>query len=85
MADEALADKSNAKEAQYIEFLEARMIEWQNECRKMAKQISDLEAEVIKAKTQPRNVTGEVAEVMKEVMELRNTVAYLESKLFGRK
>lgn len=51
----------------------------------MAKQISDLEAEVIKAKTEPRNVTGEVQEVMKEVMELRSTVAYLESKLFGRK
>ena len=77
--------KVEAKEAQYIEFLEKRITEWQAEARKMAKQITELEAEVIKAKTQPRNVTGEVAEVMKEVLELRNTVAYLESKLFGRK
>lgn len=73
------------QEAQYIQFLENRITEWQAEARKMAKQISDLEAEVIKAKTEPRNVTGEVQEVMKEVMELRSTVAYLESKLFGRK
>ena len=77
--------KVEAKEAQYIEFLEKRITEWQAEARKMAKQITELEAEAIKAKTEPRNVTGEVAEVMKEVMELRNTVAYLESKLFGRK
>lgn len=81
-----------ANESKYIEFLEKRITEWQAEARKMAKQISDLEAEVIKAradvvkaKTEPRNVTGEVQEVMKEVMELRSTVAYLESKLFGRK
>jgi len=80
-----LTDKSNAKEAQYIEFLEKRITEWQGEARKMAKQISELEAEVIKAKTEPRNVTGEVQEVMVEVMELRATIAYLESKLFGRK
>jgi hypothetical protein len=80
-----ITDKSQAKEAKYIEFLEKRITEWQAEARKMAKQISDLEAEVIKAKTEPRNVTGEVQEVMKEVMELRGTVAYLESKLFGRK
>jgi predicted nucleic acid-binding Zn-ribbon protein len=51
----------------------------------MAKQITELEKEVIKAKTEPRNVTGEVQEVMVEVMELRATIAYLESKLFGRK
>ena len=80
-----LSDKSNAKEAKYIEFLEKRIVEWQTECRKMAKQIVELEQEVIKAKNEPRNVTGEVQEVMKEVMELRGTVAYLESKLFGRK
>jgi len=30
-------------------------------------------------------VTSEVTEVMKEVMDLRATVAYLESKLFGGK
>jgi urease gamma subunit len=73
------------QEAQYIAFLEKRITEWQAEARKMAKQIMDLEQEVIKAKTEPRNVTGEVQEVMKEVMELRGTVAYLESKLFGGK
>jgi len=80
-----LTDKSNAKEAQYIAFLEKRIVEWQTEARKMAKQIVELEQEVIKAKTEPRNVTGEVQEVMKEVMELRATIVYLESKLFGRK
>jgi len=73
------------QESTYIAFLEQRITEWQAEARKMAKQISELEAEVIKAKTEPRNVTGEVQEVMKEVMELRATVSYLESKLFGRK
>lgn len=81
-----------ANETQYIAFLEKRITEWQTEARKMAKQIMDLEAQVIqartdvvKAKTEPRNVTGEVQEVMKEVMDLRATIAYLESKLFGRK
>lgn len=76
----------------YVSFLEKRIVQWQDEARKMAKQISELEnevvkarAEVVKAKTEPRNVTGEVQEVMKEVMELRATVAYLESKLFGSK
>lgn len=76
---------TNAKEAQYIEFLEKRITEWQTEARRMAKQITELEGEVVKAKSEPRNVTGEVQEVMKEVTELRSTVAYLESKLFGRK
>lgn len=83
---------TTSQEATYIAFLEKRITEWQTEARKMAKQISELEnqvvearAEVVKAKTEPRNVTGEVQEVMKEVMELRATVAYLESKLFGRK
>ena len=74
-----------AKEAQYIEFLEKRIVEWQTEARRMAKQITELENQVIKAKTEPRNVTGEVQEVMVEVKELRATIAYLESKLFGRK
>ena len=90
-ADEALAP-IRAKEEQYILFLEKRIVEWQTECRRLASeakkyatQISELEQEVIKAKTEPRNVTGEVAEVMEEVTKLRATVAYLESKLFGRK
>lgn len=76
---------SAMQESAYIAFLEKRITEWQAEARKMAKQISELEQEVIKAKTEPRNVTGEVQEVMKEVMELRATIVYLESKLFGRK
>lgn len=87
-----LSDKSNAKEAKYIEFLEKRITEWQTEARRMANQITELEGEVVKAraeavkaKSEPRNVTSEVTEVMKEVTELRSTVAYLESKLFGRK
>lgn len=74
-----------AKEAQYIEFLEKRITEWQTEARRMAKQIADLEKEVIEARNAPRNVTGEVEEVMQEVRELRATIVYLESKLFGRK
>lgn len=79
----------------YVSFLEKRIVEWQNECRKMAKendkykeQIVDLEAKLVQMHAdaqKPRNVTGEVEEVMKEVMELRATVSYLESKLFGRK
>jgi hypothetical protein len=80
-----------AKEEKYIEFLEKRMVEWQTECRKMAKQLTELENQVVQARAevvkvnQTRDVTSEVTEVMKEVMELRATVAYLESKLFGRK
>jgi len=80
------------QEARYIEFLEKRITEWQTEARNMASEITNLKSKLsesemrtIKAKTEPRNVTGEVAEVMKEVMELRSTVAYLESKLFGSK
>ena len=83
---------TQAKEEKYIEFLETRMVEWQTECRKMAKELTELkeklsqsEIGIIEARNAPRNVTGEVAEVMQEVMELRATVAYLESKLFGGK
>lgn len=79
-----LTSKSTAKEAQYIEFLERRITEWQTEARKMAKQIATLENQVVEAR-KTREVTSEVTEVMQEVMELRATVAYLESKLFGRK
>lgn len=83
--------KSQAQEEKYIEFLEKRIVEWQTECRKMAKQLTELENQVVQARAevvkvnQTRDVTSEVTEVMKEVMELRATVAYLESKLFGRK
>lgn len=66
------------------EFLEKRVVEWQTEARKQAQQISELQDALAKAYG-TRNVTSEVTEVMKEVMDLRATVAYLESKLFGGK
>ena len=66
------------------EFLEKRVVEWQTEARKQAHQISELQDALAKA-YETRNVTSEVTEVMKEVMDLRATVAYLESKLFGGK
>jgi hypothetical protein len=72
------------------EFLEKRVSEWQAEARKQAHEIEDLKAklsdaqvQLIKAR-QTRDVTSEIAEVMEEVTKLRATVAYLESKLFGR-
>ena len=79
------------KDQTYIAFLENRMTAWQAEARKQAHEIEDLkqklsesEMKLIEAR-QTRDVTSEVTEVMKEVMDLRATVAYLESKLFGGK
>jgi hypothetical protein len=73
------------------EFLEKRVVEWQKEARKLANEnedlkqkLSDAQMKLIEAR-QTRDVTSEVTEVMKEVMDLRATVAYLESKLFGGK
>jgi hypothetical protein len=80
--------KSNQKDVDYIAFLENRMTQWQQEARKQAQQIlelQDLLSQAIAKANAPRNVTGEVEEVMREVMDLRATVAYLESKLFGGK
>lgn len=77
-----------SKDQKYITFLENRLSEWQAEARKQAHQIQELQdllSQAIAKANAPRNVTGEVEEVMKEVMDLRATVAYLESKLFGGK
>jgi len=76
--------KSNQKDVDYIAFLENRMTQWQQEARKQAQQILELQDALTQAR-QTRDVTSEVTEVMKEVMDLRATVAYLESKLFGGK
>lgn len=73
------------------EFLEKRVVEWQREARKLAHENEDLKAKLSEAQImliearKTRDVTSEVTEVMKEVMDLRATVAYLESKLFGGK
>jgi len=72
------------KDQKYITFLENRMSQWQAEARKQAHRISELENALAKA-NQTRDVTSEVTEVMEEVKQLRATVAYLESKLFGGK
>jgi len=87
-----------SKDQTYIVFLENRMSAWQAEARKQAHEIEELKAKLsesemkfIKASKdlvmarQTRDVTSEVTEVMVEVRELRATIAYLESKLFGSK
>lgn len=85
------AESTNKNDQKYITFLENRMSEWQaearkqaHEIRKQAHEINHLKAALAKSH-ETRNVTSEVTEVMEEVMELRATVAYLESKLFGGK
>jgi hypothetical protein len=65
-------------------FLENQVRGWQAEARKQAHDIERLQSEVVKAR-KTREVTSEVAEVMQEVTQLRATIAYLESKLFGSK
>ena len=65
-------------------FLENQVKGWQAEARKQAHDIERLQSEVVKAR-KTRDVTSEVTEVMQEVTQLRATVAYLESKLFGSK
>jgi hypothetical protein len=67
---------SNAKEAQYILFLEKRVAEWQMESRKQAHEIEKLRDAL--SKSMERHGVAE------EVIKLRATVEYLESKLFGR-
>lgn len=73
-----------SKDQNYIIFLEKRVTEWQVECRKLANENEKIKDALAKS-LERRNVTSEVTEVMKEVMDLRATVAYLESKLFGGK
>jgi hypothetical protein len=65
-------------------FLENQVRGWQAESRKQAHDIERLQSEVVKAR-KTRDVTSEVTEVMQEVTQLRATIAYLESKLFGSK
>jgi hypothetical protein len=68
----------------YAAFLEKRIAEWQTESRKQAHEITKLQDALINAR-KTRDVTSEVTEVMQEVTQLRATIAYLESKLFGSK
>ena len=65
-------------------FLENQVKGWQAESRKQAHDIERLQSELVKAR-KTRDVTSEVTEVMQEVTQLRATIAYLESKLFGSK
>ncbi|MEI6880721.1 MAG: hypothetical protein WCK82_05280 [Bacteroidota bacterium] len=82
--DKVAVSNPKQKDKRYITFLENRMSQWQAEARKQAHRINELENALAKS-NQTRNVTSEVTEVMEEVMQLRATVAYLESKLFGGK
>jgi hypothetical protein len=65
-------------------FLENQVKGWQAESRKQAHEITKLQDALINAR-KTRDVTSEVTEVMQEVTQLRATIAYLESKLFGSK
>lgn len=85
-SDLATAEQLMQHEAlkKHCTFLENQVIGWQEEARKQAHEIERLQAEVRNVR-KTRNVTSEVTEVMQEVTQLRATVAYLESKLFGSK
>jgi hypothetical protein len=65
-------------------FLENQVRGWQAESRKQAHEIKHLQVQ-LKDAHKTRDVTSEVTEVMQEVTQLRATIAYLESKLFGSK
>jgi hypothetical protein len=84
--DLATAEQLMQHEAlkKHCTFLENQVRGWQNEARKQAHEIERLQAEVVKAR-KTREVTSEITEVMQEVTQLRATIAYLESKLFGSK
>jgi hypothetical protein len=85
-SDLATAEQLMQHEAlkKHCTFLENQVRGWQNEARKQAHEIERLQAEVVKAR-KTREVTSEITEVMQEVTQLRATIAYLESKLFGSK
>lgn len=68
----------------YCTFLENQVKGWQAEGRKQASEIKRLTNELANVR-KTRDVTSEVTEVMQEVTQLRATIAYLESKLFGSK
>jgi hypothetical protein len=86
-SDLATAEQLMQHEAlkKHCTFLENQVKGWQAESRKQAHEIKHLQVQLVKARTEPRNVTSEVTEVMQEVTQLRATIAYLESKLFGSK
>jgi hypothetical protein len=85
-SDLATAEQLMKHEAlkKHCTFLENQVKGWQAESRKQAHDIERLQSELVKAR-KTRDVTSEVTEVMQEVTQLRATIAYLESKLFGSK
>jgi hypothetical protein len=85
-SDLATAEQLMQHEAlkKHCTFLENQVKGWQAESRKQAHDIQHLQVQLVNAR-KTRDVTSEVTEVMQEVTQLRATVAYLESKLFGSK
>jgi hypothetical protein len=84
--DLATAEQLMQHEAlkKHCTFLENQVRGWQAESRKQAHEITRLKEELAEVR-KTRDVTSEVTEVMQEVTQLRATIAYLESKLFGSK
>jgi hypothetical protein len=84
--DLATAEQLMQHEAlkKHCTFLENQVRGWQAESRKQAHEIKHLQVQLKDAR-KTRDVTSEVTEVMQEVTQLRATIAYLESKLFGSK
>lgn len=84
--DLATAEQLMQHEAlkKHCTFLENQVKGWQVEGRKQANEIEKLQKALIDVR-KTREVTSEITEVMQEVTQLRATVAYLESKLFGSK
>ena len=85
-SDLATAEQLMKHEAlkKHCTFLENQVKGWQAESRKQAHEIKHLQVQLVNAR-KTRDVTSEVTEVMQEVTQLRATIAYLESKLFGSK
>ena len=85
-SDLATAEQLMQHEAlkKHCTFLENQVKGWQAESRKQAHEIKHLQVQLVNAR-KTRDVTSEVTEVMQEVTQLRATIAYLESKLFGGK
>jgi hypothetical protein len=85
-SDLATAEQLMQHEAlkKHCTFLENQVRGWQAESRKQAHEIKHLQVQLVNAR-KTRDVTSEVTEVMQEVTQLRATIAYLESKLFGSK
>jgi hypothetical protein len=89
--DETATDLAKAEQLMQHEalkkhctFLENQVRGWQTEARKQAHEIEKLQKALVDVR-KTRDVTSEVTEVMQEVTQLRATIAYLESKLFGSK